>query len=259
MLLTLLALAAVLPAFAISDRALETVSTDPGPTALSVSASLDSCGVLSDKVVCKLDVSFNPLPNADSYSASVTSADGSVTDYGTVGAGGTSIWVPYVGAGSYSVKITAYGAPERASDRDGRGHVVATETSRSPKPDRDRREHKPDHREQVKPLGSVITEITGRPDPNAQQNESPDGDTLEHRRGLAGRPGLPAGRGRAATAAAREAAARPRPEQPGRGRRRNPRSGRGGRVPAGAGRLPGRRPGAAASAAAPARLLSRGG
>ena len=82
LLLTLLALAAPLPAFAISDQALKPVSAEPGPAALSVSASLDSCGVLSNEVVCKIDVSFNPLANADSYSASVTRADGSVIDYG---------------------------------------------------------------------------------------------------------------------------------------------------------------------------------
>ena len=64
MLLALLALAAPLPAFAISDQALKPMSADPGPAALSVSASLDSCGVLTDNVVCKLDVSFNPLPDA---------------------------------------------------------------------------------------------------------------------------------------------------------------------------------------------------
>ena len=89
-LLTLLALAAPLPAFAISDQALEPVSADPGPAALSVSASLDSCGVMSNEIVCKLDVSFNPLPNADSYTATITRADGSVTDYGDVGPGGAS-------------------------------------------------------------------------------------------------------------------------------------------------------------------------
>ena len=113
MLLALLALAAPLPAFAISDQALKPMSADPGPAVLSVSASLDSCGVLTDDVVCKLDVSFNPLPDADSYSATVTAADGSVTDLGDVGPGGASLWVPYVGAGTYSVKITAYGEPTK--------------------------------------------------------------------------------------------------------------------------------------------------
>ena len=96
MLLALLALAAPLPAFAISDQAFKPMSADPGPAALSVSASLDSCSVFANNVVCKLDVSFNPLSNADSYSATVTAADGSVTDLGDVGPGGASLWVPYV-------------------------------------------------------------------------------------------------------------------------------------------------------------------
>ena len=130
MLLALLALAAPLPAFAISDQALKPMSADPGPAALSVSASLDSCGVLTDNVVCKLDVSFNPLPDADSYSATVTAADGSVTDLGDVGPGGASLWVPYVGAGTYSVKITAYGEPTKPHDANGHGPVIATDVSR---------------------------------------------------------------------------------------------------------------------------------
>src|SRR5215208_6001877 len=129
-LLTLLALAAPLPAFAISDQAFEPVTADPGPAAISVSTSLDSCGVLDDGVVCKLDVSFNSIPNADSYTATVTRADGSVIDYGGVGAGGTSLWIPYVGAGNYSVKITAYGEPDTPDDPDGRGDVIATGNSR---------------------------------------------------------------------------------------------------------------------------------
>jgi hypothetical protein len=176
-LLTLLALAAPLPAFAISDQALKPVSADPGPAALSVSASLDSCGVLSNEVVCKIDVSFNPLPNADSYSASVTRADGSVTDYGGVGPGGASIWVPYVGAGSYNVKITAYGEPERRHDPDGRGHVIATGNSRSNSAFRVPR--KPDNADKPDPKSrdaeATVTEVTGRADPSAAQNEDATG------------------------------------------------------------------------------------
>jgi hypothetical protein len=79
-----------------------------GPAALSVSAGLDHCGVVGYEIVCKIDVSFGTLPNADRYTASVTGADGSVADYGDVGAGSTSLWVPYLGAGVYSVRISAY-------------------------------------------------------------------------------------------------------------------------------------------------------
>ncbi len=136
MLLTLLALAAPLPAFAISEQAFEPLTATAGPAAISVSTSLDSCGILDDGVVCKLDVSFNSIPNADSYSATVTRADGSVIDYGTVAPGGTSLWVPYVGAGNYSVRITAYGEPDMPVDADGRGEVIATGYSQADRGDR---------------------------------------------------------------------------------------------------------------------------
>ena len=127
LILTLLALAVPLPAYAITN---EVLSPTAGPQSISVSASLDSCGVLEDGVVCKIDVSFSEVSGASSYSATVTRADGSVIDYGSLGAGGGSIWVPYVGAGNYSVKVTAYGEPESADDPDGRGAVIATGYSR---------------------------------------------------------------------------------------------------------------------------------
>lgn len=126
--LALLALAAPLPAFAISDEALKPVSADPGPAALAVSTSLDSCGLLDNGVVCKLDVSYNAIEGAASYSATVTRADGSVVDYGGVPAGGTSLWVPYVGSGGYSVRVTAYGEPEKPSQE--HGEVIAVGDSR---------------------------------------------------------------------------------------------------------------------------------
>jgi hypothetical protein len=118
---------AVPPAYAISDEALNSLTATAGPAAISVSTSLDSCGIIDDGVVCKLDVSFNSIPNADTYSATVTRADGSVIDYGGVAPGGTSLWVPYVGAGNYSVKITAYGEPDTPAEvKHGHGDVIAT-------------------------------------------------------------------------------------------------------------------------------------
>lgn len=81
------------------------------PGALAVDAALDRCGVLQAQVVCKLDVSYGTLPNATSYTANVTRADGSVADYGDVGAGSSSLWVPYAGPGVYSVEVSAYGTP----------------------------------------------------------------------------------------------------------------------------------------------------
>ena len=128
LLLALLALAAPLPALATSDQALEPMTAARGPVPLAVSTSLDSCGVLESQIICKLDVSYNALPNATGYSATVTRADGSVVDYGGVAPGGTSLWVPYVGAGGYSVRITAYGEPERP---EGDKPVISTEVSRA--------------------------------------------------------------------------------------------------------------------------------
>lgn len=77
----MLALAAPLPAFAISELA----PTSEGQVAqLSVTTSLESCGVLETALVCTLNVSFEALPAATGYSASVTRADGSVIDAGAI-------------------------------------------------------------------------------------------------------------------------------------------------------------------------------
>jgi hypothetical protein len=122
-LLTLLALAVPMQAFALNSDGSEPVAAHPAPAALTVSTSVDSCGIATGQVVCKLDVSYKPISGADTYTATVTRADGSVIDYGSVAAGDTSLWVPYVGAGSYSVRITAYGSPPHEG---GRGNVVAT-------------------------------------------------------------------------------------------------------------------------------------
>ena len=170
MLLALLALA-VPPAFAVSDEAFDPLTTSAGPATISVSTSLDSCGILKDGVVCKLDVSFNTIENADSYSATVTRADGSVIDYGNVGPGGTSLWVPYVGAGNYSVKITAYGEPETADDPDGHGEVIATGYSRAEN-DGDRRD---DPKDEPVDEDAVEAEATGRDDATAEEAPEPDG------------------------------------------------------------------------------------
>ena len=107
-----LALAFPLPALALSAD-----GTEPSPAGLSVGVSLDRCGLIETEVVCKLDVAYDEIPDATSYTASVTRPDGSVVDYGEVEGGGTSLWVPYVGSGTYSVEIAAYGYPERPGQR----------------------------------------------------------------------------------------------------------------------------------------------
>lgn len=123
--LAALALAAPLPAFALSGGAETTAS---GPATLSVSSSLRSCGVLDTQVVCQLAVSIEPLDNATSYAASVTRSDGSVIDAGAVSAGGNTLFVPYAGAGTYTVRVTAYGVPDRER---GDRKVVAIDVSRT--------------------------------------------------------------------------------------------------------------------------------
>ena len=121
MLLTLLALAAPLPAFALNSDGSGTASATP--TTLNVSTTLGSCGLAGTEIVCELNVAYDTVSGASAYTASVTRADGSVVDYGNVGAGSASLYVPYVGPGSYSVRITAYGStPEEG----GRGQVIAT-------------------------------------------------------------------------------------------------------------------------------------
>ena len=104
-LLALLALAVPLPAFALSGG--ETSE----PAGISVSASLGDCGLAESRIVCQIDASWNAVEGADYYTVSVVQANGSVTDYGQVSGTGTSLWVPYVGAGTYSVQVSAWGTP----------------------------------------------------------------------------------------------------------------------------------------------------
>ena len=108
LLLALVALTVPLPAFGVSSGGAET---------LSVSASLDQCGVASTSVVCKFDASYNEVSGADYYTASVTGPDGSVVDYGNVPGGATSLWVPYVGNGTYTISISAWGEPTGNSNK----------------------------------------------------------------------------------------------------------------------------------------------
>ena len=124
-LLVSLALIVPLPAFALPGE----VETAAGPAAtdLAVTASLDGCGLLDTQIVCTLSVSYASLPNATGYTASVTGPDGTVTDFGSVPAGGTSLVVPYGGNGTYGVRVTAYGVPEDQPEAD--PEVIATDVS----------------------------------------------------------------------------------------------------------------------------------
>jgi collagen type VII alpha len=119
LLYILLALAVPVPAFA-----LELGNSDPGAGSLDAQASLDSCGLFENQIVCKIDASYNEVSGATSYTGSVTAPNGAVSDYGAVGAGGTSFWVPYVGNGTYTVEIEAWGTPP---SKDSKPPLVASD------------------------------------------------------------------------------------------------------------------------------------
>jgi hypothetical protein len=117
-----LALAVPLPALALPGGS--------GAADLGVEASLGGCGLSGGSIACRIDASFNRVPDAEYYTASVTAANGTVTDLGTVPGGGGSgtasigAWVPYVGNGTYTVTVSAWGYDER-----GRAKVVESEDS----------------------------------------------------------------------------------------------------------------------------------
>jgi hypothetical protein len=122
--LSLLALG--VPAFAFGGE------EPPSVGELSVSASLGGCGLASDAIVCQIDASWNDLEGAEYYTVSVTRADGSVVDLGESAGSSRSIFVPYVGPGTYSVQIAAWGTPPGAEEP----QVLAREKSLSTAGDR---------------------------------------------------------------------------------------------------------------------------
>lgn len=131
-----LALAVPVPALAVG-------LANSSAGSLDAQASLDSCGLFDQQIICKIDVSYNSVDGADSYTASVTAPTGAVSDFGDVGAGGTSVWVPYVGDGTYTVQVQAWGtpagphqkAPLVASDKAGTEGQSATGATGSVAPD----------------------------------------------------------------------------------------------------------------------------
>ncbi len=102
--LALLALA--VPPFALGGE-----EQPSGPAELSVSASLDGCGLANQAIVCQIDAGWTPLEGADYYTVSVTRPDGSVVDAGEAAGAGRSVFVPYVGPGTYAVEVAAWGTP----------------------------------------------------------------------------------------------------------------------------------------------------
>src|SRR3954452_18915164 len=112
LLLAALALAAPVPAFAVG-----LATEGSGTGSLDAQASLDSCGLFENQIVCRIDVTYNEVSGATSYTASISAPNGAVSDYGSVGAGGTSLWVPYAGNGVYTVEVQAWGTPPSANSK----------------------------------------------------------------------------------------------------------------------------------------------
>lgn len=100
-----LCLCVPVPALALSGK-----DSAPAPSELEVSVSLDHCGLLDTQILCKLDVTFTALPGAVRHTATVTRPDGSAVEFGALGPGVGSMWVPYAGDGTYVVDVSAYGA-----------------------------------------------------------------------------------------------------------------------------------------------------
>lgn len=164
-LLTMLALLVPLPAFALTED-----GGPAGPVEIAVSASLGGCGLAETQIVCQIDASWSAVEDADYYTLSVTRADGSVVDYGQSAGTGTSMWVPYVGSGTYSVEVVAWGTPAEEA----KAQVIArdratsqTETARPAMTDAD--EAAPGERGH-QAAGPGTVPVTGEPageDPDA--------------------------------------------------------------------------------------------
>lgn len=108
LLYAVLALLVPLPAFAVEGDG-------PTPASLSVSAALGECGLVENQLACRVDVSWNALADADSYSVSVTAPGGGVVGSAQTAGTSASLWIPYVGAGAYGVVVTAWGQPREES------------------------------------------------------------------------------------------------------------------------------------------------
>ena len=125
--LALVALAVPFPALALDGGG----GAEPGaPQSLTVTASLDSCGLAGTQVLCKINAGWNALDGAENYTVSVTSPNGSVSEQGETSGMGSSVWVAYTGPGTYSVTVTAWGTPPGEED-DGSPEVIARESSKS--------------------------------------------------------------------------------------------------------------------------------
>jgi hypothetical protein len=94
---------------------------------LAVSASLNGCGLANETIVCRIDASWTAPEGSEYFTISVTRANGSVVDLGQSSGTSRSIFVPYVGPGTYSVQIAAWGVPPGEDEP----QVLARESSMS--------------------------------------------------------------------------------------------------------------------------------
>ncbi|MGI8460479.1 MAG: hypothetical protein ACR2OC_02415, partial [Solirubrobacterales bacterium] len=69
---------------------------------------------------CDIQIGFGGVSGADTYTADITRSDGSVQDLGVVGGGegggSATALVPYVGSGTYTVTVSAWGEPDEEND-----------------------------------------------------------------------------------------------------------------------------------------------
>lgn len=155
-----LALAAPLPAFAL---------TTGGAASLDATASLNGCGVQGSAIACSMAVSFNRVSGADYYTARIIKVDGSVQDFGTVaeGSDGGRVTVDlgfgYAGEGAYTVSVSAWGRGEGRVAEDTEQAIAQTpdedEAVVSPAPD-------PDDGDATQDVGSSGAGLGGeRPEP----------------------------------------------------------------------------------------------
>lgn|GEM_PF-4021590 len=107
-LLAALALVTALPAAAIG--------LSGGPKSLAVSAALGDCGLVEQQIACRVDVSWDGVAGARSYSVTVTAPGGGVVGSAETSGTGASLWIPYSGAGDYEVIVTAWGEGEDGAE-----------------------------------------------------------------------------------------------------------------------------------------------
>jgi hypothetical protein len=105
----LLALALLVPALAPAGEG--------GTRALAVSASLGGCGATAEGIACRIDVSWSPVEGAERYTVTVARPDGAVLELGSSKGTSTTVWVPYGGAGTYGITVTAWGEEDEEGKR----------------------------------------------------------------------------------------------------------------------------------------------